>query len=263
MVIMKQKLREGEVKNLFNHWMIVETLSLTTEGVLDQMATFMQEKIFDTIKHDGKLLFHTRQCIAFWEKLGRDPQEKLLLATDLLSQAKLLWKTEGKEKKGQQLMELVISLSKSDRSLLDEIEAFLLDLYAQAEDCYLIERLTLIYEAMEHFHITKQESLYPSKLANYLADAQYLYYAHNYARAKIHAAWILKLDPKNNQALRLVGLSSFHLGEYKEAISFLHMLSEPDPYVSKALMISQIFSTHEPTKHLAQIDSTNSFEEDE
>jgi len=120
-----------------------------------------------------------------------------------------------------------------------------------------------IFDAMDHFQINKQELATPGKLANHLADAEYLYHAHNYSLCKAHGMWVLKLDPENECAQRLVGLSSFHLGEYSRALCALKKLDNPDEDARKALMLSQVFASQEQEKHLCQIDNIDSFDEDE
>lgn len=253
-------LQEGETENLFDYWAMIESLSSTPKLAAKEIASLTSKEIFSTIKRDGKSLFRTRNHLAFWEKLEHSEQEQEQLAHNLLCHAKVLWQNGGQEKKGERLMELALNYSSP---LQNEIETFLTDLYSQAENSNLIGRMALIYDAMEHFQIEKQELASASKLANHLADAEYLYDAHNYTLAKTHAAWVLKLEPQNQQALRLVGLSSFHLGEYYKAHSNLKELANPDEHARKALMLSQVFSSQEQDKHLAQIDNTDSFDEDE
>ncbi|MFZ0564858.1 MAG: DUF1347 family protein, partial [Chlamydiales bacterium] len=257
-----KKLRENHGEKLFDLWIILEALSTPTKLAHEQLATLTYEEIFDSIRNEEAKIAQIRHYLAFWKKLKKNSLEHKQLAYDLLWHAKLLWQKEGSEKKAEQLMEIALNLSKGDESLQRDVENFLVELYVQAENSNLIERLTLIYETMEHFKITKQKVVYPCQIANYLADALYFYEVRNYFSAKTHATWVLKLSPQNEEALWLAGLSAFHLGEYSTALSYLQQLSSPDKYARKALIISKVFASQPPAKHLAQIDQTDSFEEE-
>ncbi|NGX61354.1 MAG: hypothetical protein K940chlam9_00839 [Chlamydiae bacterium] len=254
------RMKAGEILDLIALWPLINNLSDTPKEAAVQIASLTSEEIFRTIKKDGKTLQSTRQFLAFWEALGQSEKEKVQLAEDLLFHAKLLWYNEGHETKGLRLMEVAFNLSDQNTHIHREIETYLTSLYTQAENSHLIGRLSTIYDAMGHFHINKQELASHEKIANHLADAEYLYQSQNYTSAKTHAAWILKLDPDNTQALRLVGLASFQLGEYGTALASLKQLPAPDEFTQKALVLSQAFASQEAEGHLAQIDSENPFE---
>lgn len=260
---MAQGLKRGETEELSEIWSMVEILAPTPTAMAKQIASLTSEEIFRTIKRDSKSLRHTRRYLVFWEKLGRNSQERELLAQELFTHAKLFWQQENQEKKGERLMNLALKLCENKGRMENLIAHYLTELYTRAEDSNLIGRLMMIYDAMDHFQINKQELATPSKLANHLADSEYLYQAHNYSLAKAHALWVLKLDPQNESAQRLAGLSSFHLGEYNRALTALKKIDNPDEDARKALMLSQVFASQEQEKHLAQIDNTDSFDEDE
>lgn len=254
-------LKEGETEDLFEGWAMIESLSSSPKLAAKEIATLTSSEIFQTINRDDKMLTRTRYCIAFWEKLGRHQTERETLARELLMHAKVFWHKEGQEKKGERLMEIALKLSNHHASIQKEIETFLTSLYTLAENSNLIQRLTHIYDAMERFQINKQELVSAAKLANHLADAQYLYQSRNYPAAKTHAFWVLKLDPTSEEARRLVGLSAFHLGEYAGALVYLKQLTHPDENAQKALMLSQVFASQEQEKQICQIDYSDSFEE--
>jgi hypothetical protein len=188
------------------------------------------------------MLTRTRNFMAFWEKLGRSEIERERMARDLLSHAKLFWYNEKQEKKGKRLMEIALKITNHDPLIAQEIENFLSTLYAQAENSNMIRRLTLIYEAMEHFDINCQGLVSKATVANHLADAQYLFEARNFLAARRHAYWVLKLEPHNQGARRLAGLTSFHLRDYGKAICHLQLLTEADQESEEALTLSQVFS---------------------
>ena len=228
-----------------------------------EIASLTSEEIFRTIKQDSQHLAHTRRYLSFWETLGRSNSERERLSRSLFAHAKVIWQQESQEKKAERLTDLALNLCINKGGMENQITGFLTSLYNSAEESNLIGRLMQIFDAMDHFHINKQELATPGKMANHLADAEYLYHAHNYSLSKAHALWVLKLDPQNEPAQRLVGLSSFHLGEYTRALCSLEKLDNPDEDAQKALMLSQVFASQEQERHLVQIDTLDSFDEED
>lgn len=246
-------LHEGKGGELIQMWALIQTLSNSPALVAKQLAALTTEEIFSAVQQDSDSLATTKQYIAFWNHLDHSQQDQERLVKNLLLQAKLFWQKEGQESKGKELMSICLDLSEHHVSTLKEIETFLNELYIRAEESNLIERLSFIYDAMCTFDIQKKDLISPSKLANHLADADYLYHSQNFTAAITHAGWVLKLDPANQHALKVVGLSSFHLGEYSRSFLVLSRLANPDEKCYKALVLSQVLSNQEPAHHLAQI----------
>lgn len=252
--------KAGEVDDLFNLWAHVEQLAPSPLMAARRIASLTSEEIFETIKKDSLSLYRTRNFLAFWEKLGRTAFEREVLAHDLLTHAKTFWYYEQQEKKGQNLMEIALHLSNRNTLIEKEISLFLTTLFKQAEDSNMIGRLLLVYEAMGHFDMNRQELVSKSTLANHLADAEYLYHVHNYLATKTHAGWVLTLDPQNEGALRLVGLAAFQLGEYGQALVHLQQVSIHDEATHEALMLSRVFASQDQAKHLCQTDPSGTYE---
>lgn len=255
-----QEVKAGVVDDLFNLWAHVEQLAPNPLQAARRIASLTSEEIFETIKKDTPSLSRTRNFLAFWEKLGRTPFEREVLACDLLVHAKTFWYSPHQERKGQNLMEIALLLSHNNTLIEREISVFLTTLFKQAESSNMISRLLVVYDAMGHFDINRQELVSKSTLANHLADAQYHYHVHNYIAAKTHAGWVLKLDPQNEGALRLVGLSALLLGEYGQALTFLQQIKNHDEFTHEALLYSQVFASQTQAQHLCQTDPSGTYD---
>lgn len=253
---------EEDSENLFNLWANIEPLGSSAALTAKSIASVVIDKIFQVIVHDSSNLESICHFIDFWETLNPTSSERERLAHELLFHSKLIWQKTGEEKNAGQLMCIAFTLAKDNDSIHKEIDSFLTELYVQAENTNMVHRLTCIYDAMKHFHICKNDQISPSKIANHLADAEYLFQSQNYANAKLHATWILKLAPTNERALRLYGLSSFHLGEYGKAVVALQNLSHLDEQVSHALTLSQVYANQTQDEHLAKMDGSDSFDGD-
>lgn len=245
-----------ECQALLPLWETIERLALDPNTIAIKMGSEVTEEIFKTIHHDSESLPMTLEYLEFWKQLEKDPARHFHLAHSLIGHGEMLWKKEGQEVKGTKLMEISLQLVAEEKRqpLLKEVENFLVALYRDAEQANMIHRLSLIYDALAFFHLGTQTLASPASLANHLADADYLFRARRFSAAQIHAEWVLKFEPNNIEALRVYGLSTFHLGDYKKAEIALKKLPGLDENCRKALILSEAFSS-QPQDHLAQRNS--------
>jgi Protein of unknown function (DUF1347) len=254
--------RSGEIDDLFSSWAQIEQLVPNPLAAAKRVAALTADEIFEMIRKDNLSLTRTRNYLVFWEKLGRSSCEKELLAGDLLIFAKTFWHFEQQETKGQNLMEIALLLSNRHPIIENEISHFLITLFKQAESSNMISRLLIVYDTMGHFGMNRQELISKSTLANYTADAEYLYRVNNYIAAKMHAGWILKLDPQNEGALRVAGLASFQLGEFGLALAYLQQMAFHDGLTHQALMLSLVCAPQDQAKHLCQMNPAFTYASD-
>lgn len=253
-IILKEKKSEA----LFENWQIIEKISSNPVVYRDKIATWTLQELISAIAYDNYLLQKTIPLLSFLDHIG---YKISALSKELLARGMVVWGEAGSEKKAIHLMDLALEISPSKDDVRKEMEGFLLDLYLQAEKSNMVERLSLIYDALVHFKIKTHTIIHPSTLANHLADAEYRFESQSFASARSLSRWILKVEPNNERALRIFGLCSYHLGDYAQAITALSKLSNHDVYSHKALMLSQILT---PDSHdqLVQIDQLDSFSEE-
>jgi hypothetical protein len=253
-------LKSGNLEEMEKLWTIIEEATSEPRLIARQLSAWTAQELFEIIRKDDFLLSRTHNFISFWEKVERTEFEKQQLAANLVCHAKLFWHNEQEEKKGEQLMELALHLSNYSLTIEKEITSFLTTLYAQAENSNMIRRLTLIYDAMERFGIGCLEAASKAVIANHLADAEYLYQTHNYLGAKLHACWILKMDPANEKARHLASLSSSYLGECPLSFNERGDRDDLDEDACKSLMLSQAFSSEE-NEGFCHLSAPQTFEE--
>lgn len=197
------------------------------------------------ILQDDERLEQLHIYLKLLDNLGEIHNKLPHLTVKLLEQAKVLWQEDGQEIKATKLMQLALNLSPDKGGTKENIEHYLSTLFDQAEASNLIERLNYIYDALIAFKINTKSSIDPSILANHLADAHYRFQTREFLYSKVLSSWVLKLDPHNQEALRLLGLNYYHLGNYQEAITVLQKLFFLDEYTHKALVISEVLSSHD------------------
>ncbi|MBS0624145.1 MAG: DUF1347 family protein [Verrucomicrobia bacterium] len=244
-------------------WNTISEFHSLSEAQIHHLAEKVYEHMLKTIYWDETDLSNTQHLADIYLTLL--PHNNDLLAFALIQQAFQLWRHIGQEEKSIYLMDFVLTFSHHRHELEQQIEIFLKDLFVKAEANNLLPRLVFIHEALSHFQINMNQAAFMNheKIANHLADAAYLYKARNYLASQTHAAWVLKLDPDNVCAQRLMGLSSFQLGQHQQAIEFLRQLPYPDLYVQQALAFAHAYAKEKQKEHIAQKNDLENLNEGE
>lgn len=241
---MQSHLKEKN-SNPYDIWQQIEAISTSVpSSYSEKIATLAEEEIINLLQKEKEPLSLALQYLKFWKILeNRDHK----FVHTLLDYGMLFWRKENEEHKGSHLLKIALYLAdeSTKMKLYHDIEDFFIALYAQAQNANMVGRLCLIYDAMQEFKIGFKGLFTKGELANHLADAAYFFSIHNYQVAKMHAEWVAKVDPQNEEALRYVGLSSFHLGDYPKAIMYLKKLNLPDEKVKMALAMSEANSSNE------------------
>lgn len=247
------RVRLGEVESLPSLWEAVLAIAPQSIEKAGEIGELLQHEIVRLIHQDAQSLDQTREMLAFWEELELPGQERLALTNLLMQHGQLLWRGESQERKGMELMDLALAFARNDERsfLMDQIESFLVGLHRQAESANTVHRLNLIHEALGRFSIGGVVIASKEKVANHVADAGYLFSVSNYNASKEHAEWVLKLQPGHQEALRLLGLSSYHLGDFELACLTLSQLAEPDSLAEQALMFSRVYAMQDSPEQIA------------
>jgi len=255
-------IKEGNHDQLTEIWTVLCHLGQNSEQLAQQITYWTIEELESSLVRDTQELRNTRSHLEFLKDLGEEPNKITHLSMKLLEYSKSLWREGGEEVKATHLMQLALELSDHRQGAAHEIESFLTDLYAQAEKSNLVSRLSYIYDALCNFNLHTHALFSPATLANHLADANYRFNNHNFSSCKTLASWVLRLDPNNQNALRLCGLADYHLGNYLEAIVYLKQLNTFDALSHKALVLSEALTSQEQA-HLVHMDDSDSFVDQE
>jgi hypothetical protein len=202
--------------------------------------------------------------VDFLDSLNLDERYCRHYADLLLHQAEGCWLKNGYEDHGLNLMQLSLKVSRDTEHAKQRIESFLLPLYEQAEKNNLLRRLSKIHDALDSFSLQPLALTCNEKIANHLADAHFLFLSKNWMGSYAHAEWVLKLNPENENARRIAGLSAFYLGDHALAYHLLTPLDERDKAVQYALAFSIAhLESNLPIKQIVQGESTDPYESEE
>lgn len=256
-------LKSNNIKDLAPIFTTLEKNNLLTAKTIAAFTLSFEKALMSSILQDDETLQMTRSHLEFFKGFAALKKEQAHFANILLHQGKLYWLKEGAEKKGTHLLKLGIHLKDKRKEALKEIEGFFETQYEAAESSNKIPRLSLIYAALNDLRIEPSAFHPKGAIGNYLADAVYQFSSRNYSSAKAHAELILRIDPNNEKARRLYGLSCYHTGHYKEAIAYLETLLSPDEYATKALNFSLAQANQKGEKQLVSLDILDSLDENE
>lgn len=237
------------------------TLCNEREDSLEREGFILYTHILQNILKDTNDLTQTQKLVSNWTQFHSNVQRKEELANELLNQAMFYWKKSGGEAKGLQLIHLGLSLTSNKETYLKNTSIFLISLYAYCEKSNTIDRLCMIFDACVSLNINLRTYISEESLANYLVDAKHYFNNFQYDKTKFHAAWILKIYPENQNALRLYGLSCYHLGQYQWAMTALEKIRTPDDLVVQALLLTKNFIFEESKSHLVQTEYMEKFED--
>lgn len=239
--------------NSLLYWKCIETLSVSVDAHrLFPTIKLLEGKILDCISHENEELVKTSLYLELFQKINSDLQEKNYFASIILGQGMISWRKENEEKKGMNLLKISLEIVDAEKAseFQKDIHDFFISLYVQAQETNSVGKLAFLYDAFQFFNINFKTFVTNSEIANHVADAAYFFSMQNYYKAKLHAHWIMKLDPENQEALRFAGLSSFHLGHYTDALEYLTKLSFLDIEVKEALAMCENYFASETIAHL-------------
>ncbi len=240
--VVNQMLANGNVKGISNFWQASKSLSPAPEQHEQEMVEILEKKILETIQSDDNNLTQSKPYISFWYQLGLSARDKEAFANRLLDQAQASWTTLNQPEKGFALVKIVYNLYAQENK--EAINAKLIPLLDRALNQSIdqanignIENITLLAKDL-NLSLPSQKTTTTS--AKILAYAHDQYIKKNWVDAKKHADWVLSLDPQNEQALEISGLSDYQLANYPEAVKFLSKVARPSQEVLESLAVSQV-----------------------
>lgn len=257
------RIKTEKPQKLVELWDVFAKTAFSYPKVRTHIAQLLEEKLLDELLQDSPTLSTTNDYLQLWKKVNGAQGGQSALSSKLIHQGKLFWLREGEEMRGTQLFQIALTLCPKKERIdqIIDLERFFTNLYTAAESANMVHRLARVYDAVEKLDLDSLALCPQGSAANYLADATYFFKSRNYSLAKINAQLVLKVEPKNQQALRLFGLSNYHLGEYAEAIVALKKMELLDEQCEKTLMLSLSLTVSKEEKQLVQVETLDELQE--
>lgn len=112
----------------------------------------------------------------------------------------------------------------------------------QARNMQDMQGMSALFDICVKVGIDAIPSYSPDAIANMIADSKFMLENDKVKPARSQLAWILKIEPKNEQARLLLGSSYFHSGEYSQAAQLLEQVQNPTKQIQQLLAISYLRS---------------------
>lgn len=260
--VCERQLKSRDLLNPHEMWQKLEALTPSISPQFVQtIAELTEKEILQLLHEEKEPLKKSLSYLKFWKNI-ENSERRNHFATALFSNGIYYWKKENCEHKGSSILKLALYLADEPlkKDFFKDLELFFVALYQSARGSNMINRLPLIYDAFEDFAICMPCPLTEDELVNHLADAEYLLSVQNYCSARMHAEWVVKVDPQNRFGLKLLGMTAFHLGDFLAAKESLSKISDPDSEVLQALALSEVFYPGEEEETLVRVDALDALD---
>lgn len=242
-LLLNKALDSGDFSHVEFYWKTIRAFADDSNQLSDQFADMAAAKILVMIPFDDNKLTATQPYIAFWKTVEKDHSKRLQFADALATVSQQMWNTENQEQKAIAVMQIAYSIpaGSDQKAFYNRLEQMLESLWKRSSEADVIDQYPYFLQAVNQFGFTHVNVLDPKEAAQQLVDAEYMFGNGRYLDAKKRAKWALQVDPRNQKAKRLVGLSDFYFGDYQDALDHLNGM-ESDPEVEKAIAISQLLT---------------------
>ncbi|EPP34606.1 hypothetical protein CP10139811_0692 [Chlamydia ibidis] len=206
-----------------------------------EQLTVSQDTLISIVSHDDKRHTQLRNYLKLWEEIQSYDIDRQQLVQQLIEGAKSLWHEGNYDDKALSLLHVILQFTNYDIESANSVFLFIKQVYKQALSIHAIDRLLKLEEfisdsALTPIWISEEE------IANFLADAEYLYEHGEYKKCYLYSLWLTKVAP-SSLTYRLLGLCLLENKHYLEAWKCLHTASltccAGDTKIQKALTLCQ------------------------
>ncbi|AAP05745.1 DUF1347 family protein [Chlamydia caviae] len=238
-VILSKKVKEVETTKAQQTLSILK--SLDSNLWVSEKLIISPEALQDIISQDDADYTNLRKYLNLWETIQSYDIDKQQLVHYLMKGAKQLWNQGSCDDKALNLLRLILQFTNHDIESENIVFLFVKQVYRQMLTRHSITRLLKLEDFITEEGLTPI-TIREEEIANFLADAEFLYSQGEYHKCYLYSLWLTKIAP-SPLAYRLLGLCLLENKCYLEAWGYLHSLPHNqrmhDSKVQKALIICQ------------------------
>ncbi len=199
------------------------------------------ESLKDIIANDDLSYTNLRKYLNLWEEIQSYDIDRQQLVHYLMKEAKQLWHQGNCDDKALNLLHLILQFTDYDIESENLVFLFIKQAYKQMLSGHAITRLLKLEDFITDEGLTPI-TICEEEIANFLADAEFLYIQGEYHKCYFYSLWLTKIAP-SPLTYRLLGLCLFENKSYLEAWDCLNALPSNerlyDSKVQKALALCQ------------------------
>ena len=242
----QKALQGGDFEHLTQLWEAARLFSSDPEALAQQFENETQAKIMSLIPKEEPSLPLTAAYVTFYETVEKDNKKRLAFADHLVALSVDLWLAEGQEQRAISLMQIASNVpAPYDRKEIQDLMGMVIQrIYVYAAEQDKVEKLPYLLEAIHKLKLSNVNFNDKKAIANYQADARFLFAQKRYFDARRIAEWLVVLDPSDSNSRRILGLSNYYLADYQPAMKNLSELGTLDDEALESLAISRAIVEH-------------------
>jgi len=228
-------IERGRVDNLFEMWRLAQLFAAQPTALNERCSNHIVNQVLEIV---GEELTTATALIGFWKSLPHTSAERIAFSQQLLARAHYTWRDQIE--RGAEAMRLAYSIPTQEErlALVDELDLILRAAFEVAKEGDEVGQMVALDGLAQEFSIELIDDEARSMAGNLLADATYYYRSGRFAEANERAAWMVRLEPDHAEALHLLALSHFELGNHKIALEILQSMSDRGDEVEELIGIS-------------------------
>lgn len=198
--------------------------------------TLSQDSLLQLMLQDDREHSRLKSYLSLWDTIPTCTMDQQHLVTHLIRGAKSIWYQGGHDERVLQVLKGVLESSQLAIETQKQIAIFVQQAYSHALEARAVSKLLLLEEFIQEARLSSV-ALHDEVIANYLADAEYLYFLGDYKNSCLYSLWLTRVHPASASWL-LLGLNLVEEGRYQEAWDCFNYLEPRDKlhaHVQKAL----------------------------
>ncbi|QVE49525.1 DUF1347 family protein [Chlamydia crocodili] len=245
-IILSEKVKEIQTTKAQQTLSVLKTLD--SDLWVSEKLIISPDALQDIISQDDVNYTNLKKYLNLWEAIQSYDIDKQQLVHYLMKGAKQLWNQGICDDKALNLLHLILQFTNYDIESENIVFLFVKQAYKQMLSGHSIARLLKLEDFITELGLTPI-TIREEEIANFLADAEFLYAQGEYNKCYFYSLWLTKIAP-SPLTHRLLGLCLLENKCYLEAWDYLHSLPSNerlyDSKVQKALAICQ---KHLPKDH--------------
>lgn len=226
--LLKSQLHQGKIKSLDELWDISQPLIANPEEFSKEFNAELSREMKNQLFEDDPSLKKTEEYLKLWKKLEKNPQNQKALINDLLKYAEILLKDEPKSPHIIPALLFTIRLPNTEnlKPVENEIDAIFQRQFSLALKKEDPIRLQAVYLASMQLGLQSHLQVDPSILDKHLTKAKESFQKNDFDTAYAWAQWIILVQPKNQEALKIVADIDYKNGRYPNVVKNLSLLTQ-------------------------------------
>lgn len=223
-----EKIKQGELTQAKQIFVLLQKLDPERWMKITPCLDSVQE----ILSSDDEEYTHLKHYLTLWQSEQDVRIDKEGVIEYVLDEARRLW-LEGEDRRSLHLFRMILWFTHYDEEKKNTIHAFIKNQHAILLSKQSITRLIeiedfIIETGMDSIAIPEEA------LANFIADAEFLYSQGKYTTCYYHSLWLTKVAP-SSKTYRLLGLCLVERKCYAEAWRYLHLIPDQERMLDAAL----------------------------